>query len=105
MLTIYFLGLCGTLLLSARAQSTGGSVIIADSRIGEISTSAGGDTFTGSSWIDDVCRDDDGTITTVAFEPGARTFWHHHEGGQVLRVLAGTGWIATRWARDSDPYR
>jgi quercetin dioxygenase-like cupin family protein len=33
------------------------------------------------------------TINTVTFTPGARTFWHHHENGQILQVIAGRGWI------------
>lgn len=33
------------------------------------------------------------TINTVNFTPGARTFWHHHENGQILQVLAGRGLI------------
>ena len=28
------------------------------------------------------------TINTVNFTPGARTYWHHHENGQILQVLA-----------------
>src|SRR5437867_4280748 len=28
---------------------------------------------------------------SVAFEPGARTAWHSHPGGQILIVTAGTG--------------
>lgn len=35
------------------------------------------------------------TINTVSFTPGARTFWHHHESGQILQVLAGEGLIGT----------
>ncbi|NYE18506.1 cupin domain-containing protein [Microbacterium immunditiarum] len=31
------------------------------------------------------------TINTVDFTPGARTFWHSHENGQILIVLAGRG--------------
>ena len=27
----------------------------------------------------------------VTFEPGCRTFWHKHTGGQILLVLAGEG--------------
>ncbi|MGO1560232.1 Transcriptional regulator [Actinomycetales bacterium JB111] len=34
------------------------------------------------------------TINTVTFTPGARTFWHHHENGQILQVLAGRGLVA-----------
>ena len=33
------------------------------------------------------------TINTVDFTPGARTFWHSHERGQILQVLAGRGLI------------
>ena len=35
------------------------------------------------------------TINSVNFTPGARTFWHHHEHGQILQVLAGEGLIGT----------
>jgi quercetin dioxygenase-like cupin family protein len=35
------------------------------------------------------------TINTVNFAPGARTYWHTHEHGQILQVLAGSGCIAT----------
>ncbi len=28
-------------------------------------------------------------IGNVTFEPGCRTFWHKHTGGQILLVLAG----------------
>ena len=33
---------------------------------------------------------------TVTFEPGARTAWHLHPGGQILIVTAGTGRVQ-RW--------
>lgn len=33
------------------------------------------------------------TINTVNFTPCARTYWHHHERGQILIVLAGRGLI------------
>ncbi|KAM0543863.1 hypothetical protein ACHAPJ_012100 [Fusarium lateritium] len=76
------------------ATASGLSIVITDSRIGPNSTSRGGATFTGGAWVDDIYRSEDGTVTTVMFEPGARTFWHRHEGGQTLRVLAGSGWVA-----------
>ncbi|KAL3477415.1 RmlC-like cupin domain-containing protein [Aspergillus californicus] len=75
------------------AQPPGKSIVIPNSRIGENSTSPSSATFTGDAWVDDVYRDSDGTITTVMFGPGARTFWHSHAEGQVLRVLAGAGWV------------
>lgn len=38
----------------------------------------------------------DGTVDTqvgsVAFEPGARTYWHKHPAGQILVVTEGTGY-------------
>src|SRR2546429_5582823 len=34
----------------------------------------------------------------VRFEPGARNYWHAHEGGQVLYVIEGTGWVQARGA-------
>jgi quercetin dioxygenase-like cupin family protein len=33
------------------------------------------------------------TINTVNFTPCARTYWHRHDQGQVLMVLAGQGLI------------
>lgn len=53
-----------------------------------------GPTFTGVVWADPVMPTTDGvTINHVFFSPGARTFWHTHEVGQVLQVTAGRGWI------------
>lgn len=34
----------------------------------------------------------------VRFEPGARNYWHAHEGGQLLYVVEGTGWVQARGA-------
>jgi quercetin dioxygenase-like cupin family protein len=36
--------------------------------------------------------------TIVRFEPGARNYWHAHEGGQVLYVIEGAGWVQARGA-------
>jgi quercetin dioxygenase-like cupin family protein len=35
-------------------------------------------------------------INHVMFTPGARTYWHTHEHGQMLRVLAGSGWVCDK---------
>lgn len=40
-----------------------------------------------------MARTDGVTINTVNFDPGARTFWHSHEKGQILQVLAGHGLV------------
>ena len=44
---------------------------------------------------------DDVTINSVNFTPCARTYWHHHEGGQILIVLAGRGLVQA----DGEPVR
>jgi quercetin dioxygenase-like cupin family protein len=56
-----------------------------------------GPTFTGEVWADPILPGVDGvTIATIFFTPGARTFWHHHEQGQILQVLAGAGFVCSR---------
>ena len=51
-------------------------------------------TVSGEAWFDQVLPATDGTtIATVSFAPGARTFWHSHENGQILQVLSGRGLI------------
>lgn len=32
-------------------------------------------------------------INTVSFNPGARTYWHSHERGQILFVVSGCGLV------------
>lgn len=55
------------------------------------------DTFTGGVWADPVlARTGDVMVNNVFFEPGARTHWHRHEGGQVLHVKSGQGRVHTR---------
>ena len=51
-------------------------------------------TFSGVVWADPVMPTTDNvTIANVFFSPGARTYWHTHEQGQILQVTAGRGWI------------
>lgn len=51
-------------------------------------------TFTGEVWADPILPGVDGTtIATIFFAPRARTFWHQHERGQILQVLAGNGFV------------
>ncbi|KAJ6033771.1 hypothetical protein N7444_011542 [Penicillium canescens] len=42
--------------------------------------------------------DDTTAITNVTFTPCARTYWHTHEEGQFLKVVAGLGWIYDKGA-------
>ena len=58
------------------------------------------ETITGEAWFDPVLPATDGTtITTVFFSPAARTYWHRHEHGQILQVLAGRGLICADGGR------
>ncbi|KAJ5577477.1 RmlC-like cupin domain-containing protein [Penicillium hispanicum] len=59
-------------------------------------------TFTGDVYLDIFHMDDTTTITNVTFTPCARTYWHTHEEGQFLKVVAGSGWICDKGA---EPHR
>ena len=51
--------------------------------------------FTGAVWVNMVVQAQDQldcNIGTVTFEPGSRTNWHSHPGGQVLLVTEGRGY-------------
>ena len=51
--------------------------------------------FTGSAWLQMLVNNDSTycmSIGNVTFEPGARTNWHKHPGGQILLVTDGTGY-------------
>jgi quercetin dioxygenase-like cupin family protein len=51
-------------------------------------------TFTGDVWGDPVSEaGTDPTVNTVMFAPGARTYWHRHEGGQLIVVTHGVGLV------------
>lgn len=53
-----------------------------------------GSQFTGSVYPYLTMAATDGVvINTVNFTPRARTFWHRHEKGQILIVLAGRGFV------------
>lgn len=52
-------------------------------------------TFTGIAWVKQLITTDSAfniPIANVTFEPGARTYWHSHAGGQVLLAIAGIGY-------------
>ncbi|MEU3269434.1 cupin domain-containing protein [Saccharomonospora sp. NPDC006951] len=53
-----------------------------------------GSRFTGAAFPYVTMAATDGVvINTVDFTPGARTYWHSHERGQILQVLAGRGLV------------
>ncbi|MBO5011025.1 MAG: cupin domain-containing protein [Elusimicrobiaceae bacterium] len=50
--------------------------------------------FTGQTYLTMLSAADpvfNAPIGNVTFEPGARTHWHKHAGGQILLVLNGEG--------------
>jgi len=54
------------------------------------------DYFTGTVWVNMLVTDENNVYNTqaydVRFEPGARTYWHSHPGGQLLFVTSGNGY-------------
>jgi quercetin dioxygenase-like cupin family protein/alkylhydroperoxidase/carboxymuconolactone decarboxylase family protein YurZ len=53
------------------------------------------DHFTGSVWVEMLVTEEEvfgSRIGNVTFEPGARTNWHSHPGGQILLVTNGAGY-------------
>lgn len=51
--------------------------------------------FTGTVWLQQLVLSDSLNTTqvgSVTFEPGARTNWHLHPGGQILLVVDGIGY-------------
>lgn len=72
------------------------STIIRNSSAPGASTVKAGKTFTGDVWLDAIQIAPDATIAHVMFTPCARTYWHTHEHGQLLRVMAGSGWVCDK---------
>lgn len=56
-------------------------------------------TFTGVVWVQQLIEPDSAftiPVGYVTFEPGARSYWHSHAGGQVLLALGGIGYYQER---------
>lgn len=53
------------------------------------------DNFNGTAWLQQLIVSDSTNsiqVGNVTFEPGARTKWHSHPGGQILLATAGVGY-------------
>lgn len=53
------------------------------------------DNFTGNAYLQQLVLSDSLNPTqvgSVTFEPGARTNWHLHPGGQILLIINGTAY-------------
>ncbi len=84
------------LLMPAAAGAQALDISRSDSRT---TRQAPAENFTGVARIDmlfDRLHTADASGGVVTFEPGARTAWHSHPGGQTLVVTAGTGRVQ-RW--------
>jgi quercetin dioxygenase-like cupin family protein len=64
-------------------------------RVGGASVPAPG-TITGDMMMDLRLKADGIGLNGVTFQPGARTWWHHHTVGQLFIVSFGRGVVATR---------
>lgn len=53
-------------------------------------------TFTGEVFLEKLHIDSQAAMANVTFTPCARTHWHTHKDGQIIRVLSGTGWICDK---------
>lgn len=66
-----------------------------DTSLFSLGVRAPAERFTGTVWVNMLVEQKEGfghTAGTVTFEPGARTNWHRHPGGQVLLVISGKGY-------------
>lgn len=55
--------------------------------------------FTGTAYLQPLMEADSlnpTSVGNVTFEPGARTKWHLHPGGQILLVIEGVGYYQER---------
>jgi quercetin dioxygenase-like cupin family protein len=53
------------------------------------------DNFIGTAWLQQLVTSDSTNsiqVGNVTFEPGARTKWHSHPGGQILLATSGLGY-------------
>lgn len=53
------------------------------------------DSFIGTAWLQPLIAGDSlnsTSVGSVTFEPGARTKWHLHPGGQILLAIGGVGY-------------
>ncbi len=60
--------------------------------------------FTGTAWLQMLVTNEttfNTSIGNVTFEPGARTNWHYHPGGQILLITSGKG----RYGEKGKPVR
>ena len=78
--------------VGANAQTDSGAIFPKGQR-------APASTFTGIVWVQQLIEPDSAfniPVGYVTFEPGARSYWHSHPGGQVLLAMGGLGYYQER---------
>lgn len=84
---------------SAKAQPVADTVAIINSIFPRGEKSTSGNNFSGGVWLKRFVSPADSLdciVSLVTFEPGVRTNWHMHPGGQILMVVQGTGYYQER---------
>ena len=77
-----------------RSQREGKEMKVFHARTDDKPSELRSETFSGTVWADPIMPATDGVmINNVFFAPGGRTHWHSHERGQMLNVIAGSGWV------------
>ena len=90
---IRFMTMLTMLVLVASASTEAQMIVITRAGSRAVRT-APAENFTGNVRVEmlfEAIAASDASGGSVTFEPGARTAWHSHPGGQVLIVTAGTG--------------
>ena len=85
--------------LRSRTMSSSPTCTIARSGLKASISSAkigSGTNFTSTVHLEPVLSADKLSVGNMKFSPGARTNWHWHDGGQLLRVIAGHGWVCDK---------
>jgi quercetin dioxygenase-like cupin family protein/alkylhydroperoxidase/carboxymuconolactone decarboxylase family protein YurZ len=83
----------------SREADEGDSPLQARDTIFPKGTRVTSDNFTGPVWVEMVVTEAetfDARAGNVTFEPGSRTNWHAHPGGQILLVTGGAGYHQVR---------
>lgn len=80
---------------TAKAQQAADTIAIVNSIFPRGEKSTSGNNFNGGVWLKRFVSPADSLdciVALVTFEPGIRTNWHTHPGGQILMVVEGTGY-------------
>ena len=81
--------------LHAKAQKTIDTAAIVNSIFPRGEKVVSGNNFNGAAWLNRFISPGDSLdciVALVTFQPGVRTNWHIHPGGQILIVTEGVGY-------------